>query len=67
MTEQQQPIEIDNQGTIVLLRPTTDHARAWFEEHVEWEQEWCGSIVCEPRYAQDILLAYYGELHGEAK
>ena len=56
-------IEVQNHGTIVLLRPLTEHAQEWFDERVEHEgwNEWCGSIACEPRMASIILTAYYHE------
>lgn len=56
MSEGWQHIEINDQGTIVVLRPISDEGRGWFEEHVS-EPEPGGIYTCEPRMAQDILQA----------
>lgn len=56
MSEGWRHIEIDDHGTIVMLRPISDEARRWFSEHVG-EAEAGGIYSCEPRMAQDILQA----------
>lgn len=48
--------EINNHGTIVVLRPISDERRQWFEDNVG-ETERGGIYTCEPRMAQDILQA----------
>ncbi len=49
-------IEINDHGTIVVLRPISDEGREWFAENVG-EPEAGGIYTCEPRMAQDILQA----------
>ena len=51
-----QHIEINNHGTIVVLRPISDEGRQWFEANVG-DPEPGGIYTCEPRMAQDILQA----------
>ena len=56
MSEGWQHIEINDHGTIVVLRPISDEGRAWLEDNVG-EPEPGGIYTCEPRMAQDILQA----------
>jgi hypothetical protein len=56
MSEGWQHIEINDHGTIVVLRPISDEGRDWFAEHVG-EPEPGGIYTCEPRMAQGILQA----------
>ena len=56
MTEGWQHIEINNYGTIVVLRPISDEGRSWFADNVG-DPEPGGIYTCEPRMAQDILQA----------
>ena len=51
-----QHIEINDHGTIVVLRPISDEGRQWFENNVA-EPEPGGIYTREPRMAQDILKA----------
>jgi hypothetical protein len=53
MSEGWQHIEINDHGTIVVLRPISDEGRAWFEDNVG-EPEPGGIYTCEPRMAQDM-------------
>lgn len=46
---------ISNHGSIFLLAPETDAAKAWVEEHLpEDRTSWCGATVVEHRYIEDI-------------
>jgi len=53
---------VQNEGTLVVLHPQNDYARAWIDEHLygadgdgpEW---WGGGVVIEHRFADDILQA----------
>lgn len=56
MTEGWRHIQIDDHGTVVILRPVSDTARDWLEENVGAPGEG-GVWRCEPRMAQDILQA----------
>lgn len=49
-------IEINDHGTVVILRPISDAGRSWLEQHVG-EPEPGGVYTCEPRMARDILQA----------
>lgn len=49
---------VNNQGTIVLLQPLTDAARAWVEEHIGLDngfQPYWPTVVIECRYVRDII------------
>jgi hypothetical protein len=56
MSDEWRHIEINDQGTVVILRPISDAGRAWLEQHVG-EPEPGGVYTCEPRMARDILQA----------
>jgi hypothetical protein len=47
---------VEDNGSIVLLRPVTDAAREWTDEHIPQEAMWFGdAVVVEPRYIADIV------------
>jgi hypothetical protein len=56
MSECWQHIEINDHGSIVVLRPISDEGLEWFEHNVG-KPEPGGIYTCEPRMAQDILRA----------
>ena len=49
--------QIENHGSIVLLRPLTDAAQAWATEHLSGPetQYFGGAVAIEPRYVGAIL------------
>ena len=47
-------IRIEPNGDF-LVRPVSDYARDWVEEHVVAPLEWCGAIYIEERFAPDLL------------
>lgn len=48
---------VEDQGSIILLRLLTKAARRWVSTNVGDDATyWCGALVIEPRYAQDVLL-----------
>jgi hypothetical protein len=50
-------LSVEDHGSVVLLRPLTDTARDWIEEHVSREgfhPDW-PTLVVEPRYVTDIV------------
>ena len=52
----QADFSVQNEGTIFLLIPHTDSAKAWIEEHIlEDAQRFGGSVVVEHRYILDIV------------
>ena len=49
---------INNAGSIVLIAPQTEEARAWVDEHIGRDngfQPWYPTVIAEPRYVADIL------------
>jgi hypothetical protein len=47
---------IENHGTIVLIRPLTGDVKDWLVEHTNDEAQWFGNaLVVEPRYVGDIV------------
>jgi len=54
------PIDLDfrNEGSIVMVTPRTDGARAWLDAHTETEPwQWFGmSLAVDLRYAEDLLF-----------
>jgi hypothetical protein len=48
---------VRNEGTLVLLRPTTDAAATWLRESTPEDATWWGgALVVEPRYVESILF-----------
>jgi hypothetical protein len=48
--------EVENHGTIYLLRPKTDAARTWIEENIGEDAQTFGeAVVVEHRYIADIV------------
>lgn len=49
-------VEVENHGSIVLVRPVTADASAWIDENVSDEAQWfAGALVVEPRYVAHLL------------
>ena len=51
-------ITIIDGGSIVLLKPESDRARAWVEENIGQDngyQPYWPTVVCEPRYVGVII------------
>jgi hypothetical protein len=53
-------IRVENHGSLFLLRPLRDVARAWLEDHVSSDAIWIGggiarALVVEPHYVADIV------------
>jgi hypothetical protein len=49
---------VENHGSIFLLRPLTDSAKSWVEEHIGEDngfQPYWPTVVVEPRYVADIV------------
>ena len=46
--------DVENHGSIVLVRPHTDDVREWLEEHTDgtW---FGGALVVEPRYVEELV------------
>lgn len=53
---------VRNEGSIQLLVPNTDAAREWVSQHIsEDAQRFCGGIVVESRYIDDIVQGIQGD------
>lgn len=54
--------QIENHGSLVLVRPLDEEAHTWLQENTEgtW---WGGALVVEPRYLEGLLagMAECGE------
>lgn len=50
-------LQVENHGSIVLLRPLTDAAKRWIDESINPEGwQWFGhALAVEPRYVGAIL------------
>ena len=49
-------LELTDHGSIVMLRPISDEAREWTDEHIPDDAMWMGgSVAIEPRYVGDIV------------
>ena len=57
-------VAIENHGSIVLVRPLTEEAKAWLEENVETEswQWWSGALAVEPRCVETLVAGMMEEL-----
>lgn len=58
-TRQIPPVDFtySDHGSISLLRPITDMARTWLQEHVSGEhQYYCGALIIEWRYVNDVIV-----------
>jgi hypothetical protein len=50
--------KVENHGSIFLLRPDTEAAKSWVEEHIgeaNGYQPYWPNVVIEPRYVGDIV------------
>jgi hypothetical protein len=49
-------LQVEDHGSLWLLRPITEAGRDWLHEHTGDEAQWFGSaLVVEPRYVADIV------------
>jgi len=48
--------QIENHGSVVMVRPLNDAARAWVDENVGLEDwQWLGgAFACEPRMVEHL-------------
>ena len=54
--------ELQNEGSLYLLRPLTVHAAEWLEEHIEQNRQMFGTaVVVEHRYVEDIVYGIVGD------
>lgn len=49
-------VEVENHFTIYLVRPVTDEARGWLEDHLtEDVTYWGDAVVCEHRFVWNLV------------
>jgi len=49
-------VNIENHGSLVLIRPLTEAASDWLDENIsEDAQRFGGAVVVEPRYVEAIV------------
>jgi hypothetical protein len=54
--------EVQDHGSIFLLRPITDVAHDWIEQHLpDHALRWCDAIVVEHRYIGPIVGGAIGD------
>jgi hypothetical protein len=54
--------DIDNHGSIALIRPLTADVRDWLQENTGEEAQWFGgALVVEPRYLEPLVAALIEE------
>jgi hypothetical protein len=52
--------DVENHGSVCLVRPLTPDVRTWLEEHTDGT--WFGSaLVVEPRYVDTLVTALIEE------
>jgi hypothetical protein len=56
-------IRVENEGTVILLRPVNGIARQWLEDNVESEgwQWFGGALACEPRTVVPVLEGFVAD------
>lgn len=48
--------ELENHGSIFLLRPVSEHGRDWIRDNIGDEAQYFGrAVVIEPRYVESIV------------
>ena len=59
---QEADFAVQNEGSIVLVRPLNESAREHVEGNVQADAQWFGgALVVEHRFAADLLQALYNE------
>lgn len=54
--------DIENHGSLFLVRPGTADVAAWLREHTDEEAQWFGgALVVEPRYVGDLVEGLIAE------
>jgi hypothetical protein len=49
-------VEVVNHGSICVVTGITEAGRQWLDDHTpEDATRWCGGVVVEPRYLDDLL------------
>lgn len=56
-------VEVNDQGSIILLTPRTERAKEWFKENIQAEPwQWFGaSLSVDHHYADDLIQGLQSE------
>jgi len=56
-TAQEADFKFANHGSVTVLTPISEAAKAWIDENIDPDaQVWVGGVVIEPRYADAVLI-----------
>ena len=63
VTPGQPDVRITRESSLVGFTPISEQARQWFESNVAYQpsQTMCGTIWCEPRFADDLIAGLTSE------
>lgn len=55
-------MDYQDHGSVCIMTPKDDEARAWVEEHIPDDAQWFGEgFVVEPRYVADIAEGFVSD------
>jgi hypothetical protein len=56
-------LTVEHHGSVCLVKPKTAEAEDWLVIHTSgmW---YCGALVVEPRYLEDLLVGFNEEFEG---
>lgn len=60
-TTEQIDIQVENHGSIWLLRPMSPFGADWLEENIHEPMYFGDAVACEPRYAAPVIRAMMDE------
>lgn len=61
-TAQDVDFKFANHGSVTVLTPISEAAKAWIDENIDPDaQKWAGGVVIEPRYADAVLNGISGD------
>ena len=53
---------VEDQGSIILIRPLTEDVEKWLKENVAEDAQWFGgALVVEPRYLAPLIEGMFEE------
>lgn len=55
-------VQIENHGSVVLVRPLTAAAHEWIEDNIAEPLWYAGAVACEPRFVDGLAEAMAEEL-----
>ena len=61
MAKKKVDFSVRDEGSICLLDLISQEAQDWGSEHIGEHQTWCGKIVVEPRYIDNLVAGLLEE------